>query len=479
MKRYIIFFSIFIATSAFLSGCKDELSDINKNPNEATVPQPAYLLTSTIKVASDQYWGITNNMGSSLLFVQHWAMVQYTDPDRYVFTPNSFTSGWSNWYATCIAQLKTINSLGEASGNSNYQGVSLVLRSWIYSLLTETYGDIPYSQANSINEYLTPVYDSQEDVYKGLLNDLKQAQTLLKVDGPAISGDIIYSGSIIKWKKFANSLRLRLALRIADRLPATTQAVINEIQQEGSGYISSNAENAKLDYQDAPYQNPVYLSFFTRQDYRISKTIVDKLFELNDPRLPVYAAPTTIPSTQLYVGLPNGLTTSEASNIGFDNVSLPGAYFTAVKAPAVIISYAEVLFFLAEASSRGYVQDDAATLYQNAIRASLAQYGIGTNATEQYLSQASVTFNPANYKKSIGEQKWIALFGQGIEAFSEWRRLDYPQLTPAKTGVLGGKMPVRFLYPGTEQSLNGVNYKAAVSHQGVDALTTKLWFDVN
>lgn len=479
MKRYIII-SIFFIAATWLSSCKNELSDINQNPNEATNAQPNYLLTSTIRIASDQYWGVTNNMGSSLLFVQHWAMVQYTDPDRYIFTANSFSSGWSNWYATCIAQLKTINSLGESSGNTNYQGVSLVLRSWIYSLLTEAYGDIPYTQASSINEYLTPVYDSQEDIYIGLLNDLKQAQSLLDAAGPAISGDIIYNGSIIRWKKFANSLRLRLALRIADRLPSITQTVINEIQQEGSGYISSNAENALLLYQEAPYQNPVNISFETRQDYRISKTIVDKLFELNDPRLPVFATPTVNPSNNIYTGLPNGLTTSEASNIGFDNVSLPGAYFRAVKAPAVIMSYTEVLFFLAEASSRGFINDNAETLYEDAIKASFAQYGISDVAVVgQYLNQPSIKFDNGNYKKSIGEQKWIALFGQGLEAFSEWRRLDFPKLTPAKAGVLGGQIPLRFLYPGTEQSLNGINYKAAVAHQGTDALTTKLWFDVN
>ncbi|HEY6901848.1 MAG TPA: SusD/RagB family nutrient-binding outer membrane lipoprotein, partial [Puia sp.] len=123
---------------------------------------------------------------------------------------------------------------------------------------------------------------------------------------------------------------------------------------------------------------------------------------------------------------------------------------------------------------------DAADLYKKAVLASLDQYGIkDATVTGNYLGQAAVQYNSANYKKSIGDQKWIALFGQGLEAFAEWRRLDYPQLAPAVAGTLGGKMPVRFIYPGSEQSLNGASYKKAVDHQGADLLTTKLWFDKN
>jgi hypothetical protein len=194
----------------------------------------------------------------------------------------------------------------------------------------------------------------------------------------------------------------------------------------------------------------------------------------------VYAAKTQDPTPQNYVGLPNGLLVGDASDYGFSKTSKPGAYFLDPHAPAVIISYAEVLFDRAEAAARGFTNEDASDLYAQAIKASLNQYNISDAATvTDYLAQASVQYDAANFKKSIGEQKWIALFGQGLEAFAEWRRLDYPQLQPAVAGVLDGKIPVRFIYPGTEQSLNGKNYKAAVANQGPDVLTTKLWFDVN
>jgi len=169
----------------------------------------------------------------------------------------------------------------------------------------------------------------------------------------------------------------------------------------------------------------------------------------------------------------------DASSLGFTKTSKPGAYFRAPHSHAVIISYAEVLFDRAEAAARGLTTEDVASLYNQAVTASLQQYGIADAAIAAYIALPSVQYDPTNFKKSIGEQKWIALFGQGLEAFAEWRRLDYPQLQPAVAGALAGRIPVRFIYPGTEQSLNGTSYKAAISDQGPDVLTTRLWFDVN
>lgn len=476
-------YSTIILSGALLlsvTSCKKNLEDINKNPNSSETAQPDYLLTGVTKNIADTYWGTANNMDASLLFVQNWSKIQYTDPDRYIYTVASFQELWTTAYTKGVINLNQIIKLGDAQSNPNYKGVALVLRSWVFSLLTDAYGDVPYKQAANIKENLTPVYDKQKDVYFAILDDLKSAQASLNVAGPAIAGDIIYNNKIINWKKFANSLRLRIALRIADRESEKAKQVIADIQAEGSGYISDNSEIAQLIYSTSPNQNPISNLFDTRDDYRISKTIVDKLFALNDPRLPIYASPTKDATPATYVGLPNGLLVGDASAYGLTKISKPGTYFIAPSAPAVIISYAEVLFDRAEAAARGFTTEDQADLYKQAVTASLKQYGI-TDATvvNNYLAQPAVQYDASNYKKSIGDQKWLALFGQGLEAFAEWRRLDYPQLTPAVAGTLGGKIPVRFLYPGTEQSLNGANYKAAVASQGADVLTTKLWFDVN
>jgi hypothetical protein len=462
-----------------VTSCKKDLVKINQNPNASQNAQPDYLLTAATKATADTYWGVNNTMESSLLFVQYWAKIQYTDPDRYIYSNSAFQELWTVGYSKSIVNLNQIIKLGDAQGNSNYKGVALVLRSWVFTLLTDAYGDIPYKQAANIDQYLTPAYDTQKDVYYALLDDLKTAQAALDPAGKAIAGDVIYGNNIALWKKFANSLRLRIALRIADRDAAKAKQVLTDIQTEGGAYISSNAEIAQLVYLDSPNQNPVSNLFDTRDDYRISKTIVDKLVSLNDPRLPVYASKTQDATLQTYVGIPNGLLVGDASSLGFTKTSRPGVYFLAPHAPAVIISYAEVLFDRAEAAARGFTTEDAAGLYNQAVTASLNQYGIQGTAVNTYTALPAVKYDAANFKKSIGEQKWIALFGQGLEAFAEWRRLDYPQLQPAVAGTLNGKIPVRFIYPGTEQSLNGANYKAAVADQGADVLTTKLWFDVN
>lgn len=476
LYKSILFSSLVLSLA---TSCKKELAKINENPNAAQQAQPDYLLTSAAKLSADAYWGTDNNMNSSLLLVQHWAKIQYTEPDRYIFSNSSFVSLWNTGFSQSITNLNKIIELSEEHENPNYQGVALTLRSWIFTLLTDQYGDIPYSQANNIDKFLTPVYDSQKDVYFGVLEDLKKAQALLDPSGKAIAGDVIYAGKIANWKKFANSLRLRVALRIADREPEKSKAVIAEIAAEGGSFISANSETAQLVYFDSPNQNPVSALFETRDDYRISKTVTDKLYELNDPRLPVYANRPSDPSVPGYVGIPNGLTTGDANNLGFSKTSKPGSYFTAAHAPAVILNYSEVLFDRAEAAARGFTNENAEDLYKQAITASLNQYGITDDGVvTTYLNQAKVAYDATNFKKSIGEQKWIALFGEGLEAFAEWRRLDYPKLAPAAAGVLNGELPVRFIYPGTEQSLNGSNYQAAVSSQGADILTTKVWFDV-
>lgn len=462
-----------------VSSCKKDLEEINQNPNASQNAQPDYLLTAATKATVDTYWGTANNMDASLLFVQHWAKIQYTDPDRYIYTNTAFQELWSVGYSRSIVNLNQIIKLADAQANPNYKGVALVLRSWVFCLLTDNYGDVPYKQAANISEYLTPTYDKQRDVYFALLDDLKNAQTALTATGSTIAGDVIYNNNISLWKKFANSLRLRIALRIADREPDKAKQVIADVQAEGSGYISANSETAQLVYLSSPNQNPISNLFDTRDDYRISKTIVDKLFALSDPRLPVYASKTQDATPNTYVGIPNGLLVGDASNLGFTKTSKPGTYFTAPNAPAVIMSYAEVLFDRAEAAARGFTTENAGDLYKQAITASLKQYSVADAAVNSYIALPAVQYDPSNYKKSIGEQKWIALFGQGLEAFAEWRRLDYPQLQPAVAGTLGGKFPVRFIYPGTEQSLNGTSYKAAVASQGPDVLTTKLWFDVN
>ncbi|NLR82751.1 SusD/RagB family nutrient-binding outer membrane lipoprotein [Chitinophaga eiseniae] len=477
MKKLLIpFYIIFAAT--LLASCQKELERVNINPNEPTEVQPDYLLSNGIKANVDTYWGTDATMETSLLYVQYWAKIQYPDPDRYIPASTNIQNVWNNFYAQGIEDFTTLAQLGDSLHNPNYKAVGIIMRSWIFQVLTDLYGDIPYTQAANIQRYLTPVYDSQATVYRGLLSELKGAVQIISPADNAIQGDSLLANNMNSWKKFANGLRTRIALRIADRDPAAAKAVFTELAAEGNILLGAGDREAKLNYLTSPNQNPVGRNRETRNDYRISKTIVDKLKALKDPRLSVYAALPTEPGSTDYVGVTNGLSADSASRLGFSRTSDVGAAFTASQSPAWVFTYAEQLFILAEAAQRGLISGNAADLYAQAIRASFKQYGITGKSVDDYLAQPAIAYDPTNYKKSIGEQKWLALFSEGLEAFAEWRRLDYPRLTPAYTGALQGKMPLRLTYPSSEQALNGANYKAAVARQGADLLTTKVWFDI-
>jgi hypothetical protein len=478
-----------------LGACEKNLDAIGTNPNNATTGNPAYVLTNAERSNIFRLFDIPVNQDGGLLIVQHWAKAQYTEEDRYQFRDGSYQSIWDGFYANGLQDFNYLITQGEATKNPNLQAVGLIMRSYFFSVLTDTYGDIPYSEALRLQEnIITPKYDNQEDVYTGLLADLKRASSLVDASGPAVDGDIIYGGDMNQWKRFANSLRLRLAMRISDAKESLTRTEVTELLNGSTPLFASNDDNAQFDFlSTTPNTNPVYENRLTRDDHRVSRSLTKILSNLKDPRLPIYADPAECAgpttgafagpdSTGLYRGIPNGLTTANANSFGsLCSSSKVGSYFTSATAPGVLMTYAEVLFFKSEAIARGYVTGDATVEYRKAIQASMDQYHIAAAEATAYLAQPSVntTITAANYKQAIGTQKWIALYGQGVEAWSEFRRLDYPSLTPAKSpaAAAAGKFPVRFRYPTLEQSVNTASRAAAVAHQGADVISTKLWWD--
>ncbi|WP_240935803.1 SusD/RagB family nutrient-binding outer membrane lipoprotein [Hymenobacter sp. HDW8] len=461
-----------------LGACEKDFEELNKNPNVAEVATPSFVLTNALESTIDRQFGVEASMDGGDIIVQHMAKIQYPDEDAYFFRTGTYQNIWNGFYAQGLEDFNLISKLGVEQKNPNYQAVGLIMRAYTFSLLTDIYGDIPYSDALRAKEgVLQPKYDKQQDVYKGILGELKQATTLIDPSGSAISGDILFDGDMTHWLKFANSLRLRLAMRIVDADPATADPIIKEVLASPATLFQSNADNAQLQYGTAaPNNNPINENRKTRDDHRVSTTLVSKLTALKDPRLAIYAEKPEAGGD--YVGVPNGIDAETANGLGLSKTSRLGNYFTRADAPGVLMTYAEVLFFRAEAIARGLVAGNAATTYTSAIRASMEQFGITDNAAiTAYLAQPAVVYNAANYKQSIGNQKWIALFQQGLEAWSEYRRLDYPNdLKPGPEAALA-KLPTRFIYPGNEQSVNLANYKAAVANQGADNLTTKLWWD--
>ncbi|MBC7848710.1 MAG: SusD/RagB family nutrient-binding outer membrane lipoprotein, partial [Chitinophagaceae bacterium] len=323
----------------------------------------------------------------------------------------------------------------------------------------------------------SPEYDTQEAIYDDLLAKLKTANEKLIVGGPVVSGgaDILYAGNILKWKKFANSLRLRLANRQAAKKPAESRAVFAEIVGDPATYpiFVDNVDNARLVHTvNRPSNNEWHEAMVQagRTDWNVGKTLIDKLIALGDTRLPVYAQPVTGSS---YAGIPNGLPDAVATTY-LNTTSKIGTAFLAAAAPSVIMTYSELEFILAEAVLDGDLMiGTAQTYFENGVKGSFIQHGAVIPA--DYITNLSgVT------RELVFDQKYIALYGQGIEAWTEYRRTGLPVL-PEKDSraifVNDGVLPTRLPYPTTEQSLNASEYARGVELiGGSDNAKTPMWW---
>lgn len=470
-----------VALAWGLAACDQDLASINENPNAPTDVSAELILPQAIQTATEQILGAgMTNLDGMGLWAQHFAKIQYPNEDRYDLRAQTISAVWSSIYSTSLKDIQTIIDKGEETGTDNHVAVGLVLKSWVFSVVTDLWGAVPYSEALTLGKEggtATPKYDMQEDIYRGLLADLERAANLFDPDAKGFGAeDLLYGGDMEQWKKFANSLRLRLAIRISDADPALAKQ--HAEAAIAGGVFESNDDIAQLVYIGSPpnehpfYENRVRAG---RDDHAISKTMVDMLKSLNDPRLPIYADPNE--SDGEYVGMPNGM--NDGHEYKLNTISRIGKYWRGTpEAPAVILSYAEVLFLRAEAARRGWdAGGTAAALYEEAIRASMKQYGIADAAINAYLAQPEVAYDGS--EERIAVQKWIALYGNGMEAYSEVRRTGYPALTPGEfaENLNDGEIPARVEYPGTEQTTNGAALQAAITAQGggMDYKTPMWW----
>lgn len=484
-----IFLKSFLLLSALflVPACTDEFEEINVNPNSPTEVNASLLLPQIqrdmIGAVLGEAWGIGN------IVIQHTAKNQFVNEDRYLW--GELNSIWNNVYDN-MRDVNNIILQSEETGQNNYKGIALVMKSWMFSLVTDAYGDAPYTEAARGKEgFIYPKYDTQETIYNGILSDLKLASELLGSTGEVVSGDIIFNGDPTKWKKLANSLRIRALMRISRKrdVGAEIAAIVGDPIK--TPIFVSNGDNAVYNYiANSPDQFPLYSTRVgSFNEFRASKTAVDKLQALNDPRLPIFFRPT--PDTEgkpnpIYAGLPNGLNDVDALqfNGGPQNQSRIGELYFEQSVSAkglniakgVIMTYSELLFLLAEAAEKKLINGDASKFYQDGIKASFEFYGL--TATDAYLNQAEVAYTGSSQDKlvKIGTQKWISLFYQGLEAWFDWRRTGIPALKAGPSNQNNDLIPVRFRYPIIEQGLNSENRKAAVDRQGADDLNTKLWY---
>ena len=464
------------------TSCDNGLSSLNEDPNNPTSVSPDLLLPYSIEQGVDNALQPSIGLEFANLVVQHWARISSTEPDRYIYSNGIFNFVWERSYRTVLRDYAEIEELGRTSANVNYEAVGLILKSWGFSVLTDAYGDVPYSDALSGEEGVRfPAFDPQEAVYDSLLTNLDRAANLIDPDGPAIEGDILFNGDLDRWRRFANALRLRLLLRVSDRRDVSSAM---EDIVTSAPLPRSNDDNAVLRYLgQQPNENPFAdLPSGRRDQFRISETMVETLEELGDPRLPVYAdtteyvSPTKRANDSLYVGTPNGQSNEQANALVSARRSRIGAFFRQPSAPGYVLTYAEHLFTLAEAAARGFISGDPAQYYRQAIEASFAQHGV--SAPSGYFSRPEVAYDPDEALEQIGTQKWIALYTQGLEAWFEWRRTGYPELDPAIAASNDGRIPERLLYPPDAQISNPDALDAALDRQGPDDFNTRVWWDV-
>ncbi|NMM50371.1 SusD/RagB family nutrient-binding outer membrane lipoprotein [Marinigracilibium pacificum] len=473
MKKYII------PLLLILLGC-DDFGDINTDPNNPTQVPVSGFLANAIHSLPGYENGLTG-----LYYSQYWAATQYTENSRYDVSQFDFTgiySGPLNALETVIdynSNPETMAFAAESGSNANQIAVAKILQSHFFIHATDRWGDLPYSEALKGSENLAPAYDTQEDIYNAIFDDLDEAINQFD-NGAAPSGDILYNGDIEKWKKFANSLKLKMAIRISNIAPEKARQEFEEAVSDG--VFTSNADGAFYQYLgDGVFDNPRYDDFLTRIDNAVSKELTDVLNNLNDPRLKAYADPINPNEPDTYEGIPFGLDNSAASDYAYDEVSLPNSSLVISKAAEIpILTYSQVLFFLAEGAEKGWnANGSASEHYNEAIKASMEQWGVFDQSIyDDYINHADVKYESENAMKLIGTQKWIATYLQGYEAWAEWRRLGYPELLPAPAALNNsGEIPRRQGYPSSESQNNAANYEAAVSRQGPDDLDTSVWWD--
>ncbi len=477
MKIYIkkIYF-VFTILLCSLFSCEDFL-DVNENPNNPTDSEPEYLLPSSQVVFMTLHHGAYNRTAS--LWVQQLASSysQYEEEDTYDVQPSFFSF---EVYMTALEDAAMVVQKGVEEEDPNIEGIGRIWQAYMFSVVTDLWGDIPFTDALQGREVIQPKYDEQSEIYPAIIGMIDAGLAKLNEDADSFgSADLIYGGDVQSWVKFANSLKLRMYMRMTNVAPAVAEEGVRSVV--GQALITEASENAELAFGTDPQnENPIYqwhADPSRRGDLAASRTIYTLLSQRNDPRLEAYFQRNTpaIPGADAdeIIGIPNGLKQNYPAGFSIMNSNL----IDDPTRPAPIITAREVYFLRAEAAVRGWSGESAAELYNSGIEAAMNAFGItDESAIANYLARPNVAF-PANagveaQLNAIWTQKYLALFLQGVEAYSEWRRTGVPAISPARNNITGGEFPLRFLYPQTESERNS-------NFPGVEQITEPVWWGLN
>lgn len=484
MKKIFLYLFVF----AGLYSCTDDITDLNQDTVNPTAVPAEFLFTNAQKNMVDQMVSTSVNQNVFRLFVQQWTETTYTDESNYDLATRTIPDNhWQVVYRDVLRDLKESRIVlatevytgtpaeiaTQEAERVNKGHVIDIMSAYAYYVLVDTFGDVPYTEALDAIAYPLPKYDDAETIYKDLIAKLNVASDGLDTSyGSFGEQDLIYGGDTSQWKKFANSVRLQMAINLddIDHTYASTQA----LAAVTDGVIMNNADNATLTYLAAqPNTNPIYVDVVAsgRDDFVPTSTIIDKMNALNDPRRPVFFT--------LAGGIYEGGSPGDSNN--FANFSHIGPMLLEPTFEGNIMDATQVEFLLAEAVERGIaVGGTAESHYNAAITASMSYWGVSGGDIATYLAQPSVAYATAagTWQQKIGEQAYIGLYNRGFEAWTSFRRLDFPVLV-APADALETEVPTRYSYPAREETLNATNVEAASAAIGGNLLTTRLFWDVN
>ncbi len=471
IKKY--FLSLAAGMALFATGC-DKLSDFgdtNVNPNGIPDPIPAALFTN-VSAGIPGYAGIA----TPGYYAQLFSETQYTDASLYSVVQFNFSGTYSG-------HLYDLQNIINGNTSNNLTQAARIMQQYIFWTMTDRVGDIPYSEALKGSEIQNPKYDTQEEVYKGMIATLKDAAS--KFDNTSlISGDISnYKGDPESWRRLANTMRMLMAQQLSKKFPGPTGYAATEFKAAlADGVIDENSENWSYAFPGGNLSNPWYNTYNGRRDVAQSKTMTDIMVSLADKRQAAYGADVNGNYTEK--GVPYGLARAKAE--AFTSANPDWAYVLAPRfrqqtSTVTVIPAAAATLARAEAADCGWTNENAAQLYEQGIRLSHEQWGVAA-PTAAYFAQSSValgaTGNCANLKK-IATQRWIAVYPDGLQAWNVWRRTGFPELTPAPDAVNDGKqIPRRYTYSPALYSSNAEGIALAVDRlPGGDKISSRVWWD--
>ena len=476
MKK--IFFTLLIAFGGSLVSCTDNFEELNTDPNRIETISPGTLLNPIIYSLAS----FNTERASNFTFNVMQVSLPYPSASgglhRYDVSEAEGNSTWNTYYRW-LANIKEMRAAAEAANEPNYQAIALILNAWVYSQLTDCFGDVPMDEASRGEEgTFKPTFNTQQEVYTKILADLETANGLFNPAKPLTYGtDLLYGNNIANWQRFGNSLQMRLLLRVSKRTKMNAPAKLATIIGNPTKYpvFTQNSEAALLKITGiTPNVSPYGRAIDFTSGRAAAQFFIDSLNVLADPRLPKFAtqAKSSDGTTAIgYKGIPSAYTGSD-SQFKYQPSNLNIALVTAPMI-SVIMTYAEVEFIKAEAALRGYTTGDAKAAYDKGVRAAIEQWGAALPAT--YLQSQAGAYNGT--LERIMLQKYYALFFNDYQQWFEYRRTGLPVLPKGAGLQNNGKMPVRFRYPTTVQIGNSANYEKAVSSMGPDNINTKVWWE--